>query len=201
MPFPRKEELRALAKSPEPLDNLVELDAAGLLLGPQEKLEAYAARLESLGAALALLDKDSKAPEGYSPCSGITLNSSDRIPVGILLEADAETERLYGFKIDWVPGFFISKGVGPLWGGCALTFNDSSLSVFLIRGSFAKTARWFIYDRDELLAHELCHVARAPLSDKAPEEHSPTRPPRAPSAGTSETASSRSSTPSPSSSR
>lgn len=58
-----------------------------------------------------------------------------------------------------------------LWGGCAITFPDNNMSIFLIRANFAKKIKWLFYKRDELLAHELCHIARAPLHDPSFEEH------------------------------
>ena len=75
------------------------------------------------------------------------------------------------FSVAWVPGFFLSKSLGLLWGGCAFTMPDSLFSVFLIRRSFSAQKKWFIYRRDELLAHELCHAARGPLRDMIYEEH------------------------------
>jgi hypothetical protein len=51
-----------------------------------------------------------------------------------------------------------------------MTFPDNNMSLFLIRGSFAKKRQWLFYKRDELLAHELCHIARTPVKDIVYEE-------------------------------
>lgn len=91
------------------------------------------------------------------------------IPAEILQEAAGKTEALFAFSIDWVPAFFLSRGLGLLWGGCTLV-DENAVSVFVIRKNFAVKRRWFIYDRAELLAHEICHVARAPLEDDSFEE-------------------------------
>ncbi|MFA7232092.1 MAG: hypothetical protein WC071_12550, partial [Victivallaceae bacterium] len=59
---------------------------------------------------------------------------------------------------------------GLLWGGCAITDTEKPLTIFLVRGNFRTQQRWFIYNRKELLAHELCHAARNILRDYKLEE-------------------------------
>jgi len=171
MGFPARTLLEGLLAAGPDLDKLAELDAAGHLIAPGEDFESYLKRLAETSDRLEELEKSIARPGGHEICSGVSISSEDRIPAPILAEAEAETERLYGFKIDWVPGFFLSKGVGLLWGGCAISFPGNGPSVFLIRSSFRTKARWFIYDRIELMAHELCHVARSPLWDRPLEEH------------------------------
>lgn len=171
MPLPSKEALEALRKEGAPLARLAELDAAGLMIAPGESADAFLDRLSSAVDVMDELNAGIAKDGGHELFPGIVLRDTERIPPETLAEAEAETERLYGFKIDWVPGFFLSRGVGPLWGGCAISFPGGAPTVFLIRSAFAKAKRWFIYDREELMAHELCHVARTPLADRPLEEH------------------------------
>ncbi|MFA6294165.1 MAG: hypothetical protein WC637_20410, partial [Victivallales bacterium] len=51
-----------------------------------------------------------------------------------------------------------------------ISFPENQVSVFIIRANFAGKKRWLFYRRDELLAHELCHVARMPVKDRTFEE-------------------------------
>jgi hypothetical protein len=155
----------------EDLDVLSVLDARGLLVGPGETLADYRSRLERLDAALQEIDADLAGAEGvHHLFPDFPLRRAERIPPEIMAEAGAETGREYGFVLDWAPGFFLSRSLGVLWGGCAISFPDNGLSVFLVRAAFARKARWLIYRRQELLAHELCHAARMPLEDRDHEE-------------------------------
>ena len=101
----------------------------------------------------------------------MNVNRNDRIPEEILNEAAECTRKKYGFAIRWVPGFFPEKEFGPLWGGCAVWQEEQPVPVIVIRRNFLKKQKWFIYDRQELISHELSHAARMPLMDGALEEH------------------------------
>lgn len=154
----------------EDLAALSECDARGLLMAPGETLADYAARLQRLDSALLEIDRELDASGVHLLFADFPLRREDRIPAEIMEGAGADTERHYGFRIDWAPGFFLSRSLGLLWGGCAISFPENGLSVFLIRAAFARKPRWLIYRREELLAHELCHAARLPLEDRAHEE-------------------------------
>jgi len=90
------------------------------------------------------------------------------------------TDRLYEVRPDWVPGFFVNESFGFLWGGCSLSDSESGLNLFIIRKNFRKRRRWLVYDRVELLAHELCHAARQALDDWRFEEYFAYRTAKAP---------------------
>lgn len=154
----------------EDLAVLAEHDARGLLLAPGETLAGYAARLGRLEAALAELEQGLAQHGVHQLFADFPLRREERIPPEIMAEAGAATERHYAFSLDWAPGFFLSRSLGLLWGGCAISFPENGLSVFLVRAAFARKRRWLIYRREELLAHELCHAARLPLGDRAHEE-------------------------------
>ncbi len=151
------------------LDCLAGLDARGFLMGAGETAAAFAERLTGLQARLAEMDSGLREQGSYS-LEGLTFEASRRIPAELIAGASAATETRYRFTIDWVPGFFADPSFGWLFGGCAYYFDQEFFAVFIIRRSFAKRRRWLVYDRDELLAHELCHVARSGLHSQRFEE-------------------------------
>lgn len=153
------------------LEKLSELDRNGFLLAPGETLSDYRKRLTVTKEKIEEIEKELKEKGSFTLFDEFTLRAEDAIPQEILNEALEKTEALYNFSIKWAPGFFLYQNVGLLWGGCAIALPDEHISLFLLRTNFAKKKRWFIYRRDELLAHELCHVARMPLMDRTFEEH------------------------------
>jgi hypothetical protein len=153
------------------LERLSELDSKGFIFAPGESLSDYKKRLISAKEKIEEIEKDLKEKGEFVLFDEFTLRAQDAIPQEILDEASEKTETLYNFSIEWAPGFFLYENVGFLWGGCAIALPDENINIFLLRTNFAKNKRWFIYRRDELLAHELCHVARMPLMDRIFEEH------------------------------
>ena len=151
------------------LSTLCELDRRGLLLGARETLDKYAARLECLRRNIQKME-DSLEAESCFQIDDLTLQAEERIDASQFSEARDITDSKYGFSIDWVPGFYINPRMGWLFGGCAFYFFPDFFAVFILRRAFASRQRWLIYDRSELLAHELCHVARLPLQSHQYEE-------------------------------
>lgn len=93
-----------------------------------------------------------------------------------LQEASSITLPLYGLHPQWVPILFANHKLAPWHGGCAWIFQmDESLPLgaFLqLRKPFLTTQRYLgLYDRNELVAHELCHVARMAFEEPIYEEH------------------------------
>ncbi len=164
-----KEQIEKLDASD--LDSLFSLDSNGFFLAPEESLQEYKKRILLTAEKIAHIDKELRENGEYALFDEMHFRSEDCIPSEIMSEAAEITRRLYGFAVDWAPGFFLSQGVGFLWGGCAISLPEERIMLFLLRNSFAKKKRWFIYRRDELLSHELCHIARMPLCDRTFEEH------------------------------
>jgi hypothetical protein len=168
MPLPDKNFIDSL--SADNLTLLAEADSNGFLMAPGEDISDYKQRLLDMGDAYNEIEKDIQSTKDYNIFGEFVLNTEKRINMEILDEAAALTRKYYDFSINWVPGFFLSKSLGILWGGCAIGFPENQVSVFIIRANFAKKKRWLFYKRDELLAHELCHVARMPVRDRTFEE-------------------------------
>jgi hypothetical protein len=153
------------------LSKLSHLDSLGFLVGSRETFEDFRQRLLDLCEALKEFeDKLEQEADEIEIFDGVTVRKDKRIPVDVIEEAGKITENYYRFSITWAPGFFMSKDIGLLWGGCALSDTEHILTVFLIRSSFINKRKWFIYDRRELLAHELCHTARHVVNDNILEE-------------------------------
>jgi len=152
------------------LTTLAAWDEAGFPAGPGEDLAAYRARLTKKAAALETFEKNLAEHSKTTVFESIEVSEKDRIPNEILQEAADITAPLYGFAFKRFPGFFLSENVGLLWGGCLVTDTESPLGIFFIRESFRNKKKFFIYRRQELMAHELCHAARHELADWAMDE-------------------------------
>lgn len=144
---------------------LSEWDEAGYPPGPGESLEQYRARLTAKKECMDALNAELAEKGEATVFQTLKVWEKERIPSGILEEAAEVTSPLYGFSFNSFPGFFLSENVGLLWGGCLVTDTESPMGIFFIRASFRNKKRFFIYRRQELMAHELCHAARHELSD------------------------------------
>lgn len=152
------------------IEELTALDAAGFIAGNGETEAEYAARVSRIRAAHAdFLDRLHSSGSAEA-LDGIIVKNEDAIPPEFY-DAPAETtQKLYGFEVRHVPGFFLSRQVGLLWGGCLIGDPELDFSMFLLRGTFCNREKWLFYRRDELLAHELCHSARQALGEVTLEE-------------------------------
>ena len=171
--FPREEYLLSLKDLPEEklLQELSLLDAQGLLLAPGETLDAFVERLLRERRNIDALNKELAETGEAEPLIGLKLKNDGRIPLSLLEEGLDVTAEKYGFAAKWVPGFFPSSGLGVLWGGCSISSTEETPTLFLIRSSFRKKEKYFIYSRKELISHESCHAVRVPIGDMTYEEH------------------------------
>ncbi len=153
----------------ENLEALALLDANGFICGHGEDAAAFTERLRTLRQNIAAMEH-SLAEQGTFTVEDLTVAATERIPAELFREVAAHCQELYRFNIDWVPGFFINPKTSLLFGGCAFYFYPDFFALFIIRRSFRDRDRWLIYRRQELLAHELCHVARIGLESHDYEE-------------------------------
>jgi len=166
--YPTKNDI--LKAKSDDVKSLALFDSLGLLIAPGEDIDMYKKRLLNQRDKITDFQKMVK--------NGNDLNNLVEYPVGTgcpmsennYQEAAILNKSLYDFTIDWVPAFFLSKGLGFLWGGCTI-LSKNGIPLFFIRKSFQQTKHWFIYDRDELTAHELCHAAHCVFPDSPWEEH------------------------------
>ncbi|MBR7155247.1 MAG: hypothetical protein IKD22_00285 [Lentisphaeria bacterium] len=155
----------------ESLDALCELDRAGFFPAPGESVPDFLDRVNAVRSRHEIFEQELAEKGSAEVFEAFTVNSSDRIAPELLQEAWELTDRLYGFKVSHVPGFYLTSKVGLLWGGCMLSDPDEGLSIFLLRGAFRKKRQFLNYKRDELLAHELCHSVRQQLNEPTLEEY------------------------------
>ena len=149
---------------------VAELDAAGFLPSPGETEEDFVRRAESILERHREFDRLLEE-EGRVAVFGIEASREEKIDPGIIASAGEVTWELYRFRTLHVPGFFLSRSVGLLWGGVLIGDPDERFSLFLVRDSFRTRERWLFYRRTELFAHELCHSMRMELKETTLEEY------------------------------
>ena len=148
---------------------LLALDRRGLLAGAGESVEEYLARIRKLQGNINAME-DALSKDGHYEVEGIEVVSKDRIKPSFFENANSQCLDLFGFAADWVPAFFINPSFSFLFGGCSFSFLPDFFARFIIRRSYKNSQRGLFYGRDELMAHEMCHVARAALLSNAYEE-------------------------------
>jgi len=151
------------------VDALAAFDACGLILGAAEDLDTWAKRVRSLTENLRKLER-ALAENRVFEVDGMRFPREARIDREVFEPAHDVTTRLYRFEARWTPGFYIDPSLGWLFGGCAYWFEPDFFALFVIRKVFAEREKWLFYRRTELLAHELCHAARAGFADRRFEE-------------------------------
>jgi len=145
------------------------LDQRGIFCADYESAQDFAQRLRTLNQRTAKLEQ-ALAEEGTYEVEDITVRREERIPPELFQEAHALTDQLFRFQIDWVQGFFRDPHFSLFFGGGAFCFFPDFFALFIIRKSFRQKSRWLFYSRRELLAHELCHIARLSLEAEFFEE-------------------------------
>ncbi len=154
----------------EDLPTLTQWDKCGLFPAVDEDGAAFAQRLETLREKREECETGLREV-GECTLDGLTLKQTQAIPRNVLEEAGHRTRALYGFQCDWVPGFFQTPAMGWLFGGCTYSWPPDLFTVFIVNERLRERRRTFLFSREELMAHELCHVARAGLNSQCFEEH------------------------------
>jgi hypothetical protein len=149
-------------------EKLLEYNLAGLIPGPEENEDAFAERADYC------LNLKNQIPQMLAhelPFSAKESQASEEV-----LKAGCEKAyHLYAIFPQWVPLFFSNYKL-PFWqGGCAWIFQqkqDSPTSAFFqLRQKFLTSKNYLgLYDRDELIAHELSHVGRMMFEEPKFEE-------------------------------
>jgi hypothetical protein len=134
-----------------------EWNKQGFIPGPEESEEAFQERIvfcQNLAQHLV-----------QTVGANFPFDMGDQQSREILEEVLPFTQKLYGIQPQWVPLFFNNYQLSPWHGGCAWIFqlNDHTpTAAFLqLRARFRNSLTfWGIYQRRELIAHELAHVGR-----------------------------------------
>lgn len=157
--------------NPELLAKLAAWDAAGFLIGENEDAEAFLHRMEETAGVNAEFEEELAKGEPVTVFDQFEVSADRRISPELADEAAEITDRLYGFRASHVPGFYLTREIGALWGGCLIGDPDARFAVFLLRDAFRRHRRFLNYRRDELLAHELCHSVRHVMNEPVLEEY------------------------------
>jgi|GEM_PF-691357 len=127
----------------------------GFIPGPYEKESLFQERIVfCLNLEQELLQKED-----------FPFGATDPPSQEILNEALPLTQKLYGIQPHWVPLFFSNDQMFPWHAGCAWIFQrdaQTPTAAFLqLRLPFRHSSSFLrIYQRRELIAHELAHVGR-----------------------------------------
>lgn len=86
-----------------------------------------------------------------------------------------KTKLLFDIAPSWVPVFFSNRGLMPWHGGAAWIFQENETSpvsaFFQLRHHFKSKKRYLgIYERQELMAHEIAHIGRMMFQEPRFEE-------------------------------
>lgn len=145
------------------------MNQLGLIPGPQETEEEFVQR------AAYCLDLKNQIPQMLTNELPFfipeDINNTNKI-----LEKNCEKTRyIYDIYPSWVPLFFSNYKL-PFWqGGCAWIFQQNqdspTAAFFQLRQNLRKSKKYLgIYDRDELITHELSHVGRMKFEEPKFEE-------------------------------
>ena len=116
-------------------NKLVTLDQHGLLIGYNEDILSYKKRLISIESEIQNLKEELETKGQIEIFHKIYASKNNLIDTDILTQVSQCTEKAYSFSTNWVPGFFLSKGLSLLTGGCSAT-TETGFTFFLIRSAF-----------------------------------------------------------------
>ncbi|MDD7986820.1 hypothetical protein PQO01_17860 [Lentisphaera marina] len=159
-------ELLEKAKAGE-FEAILALNKRGFFPASKESLDDFICRLENLRTEYEKFDTTLQKVGSFE-LEGVKFNKADVIPSEMFCDARKSNLELYDFDLDWVPGFFYSPGA--MFGGCAWGIPPYFFTLFILRPSFRTRDKWYIYGRQELMAHEMCHAVRFPLEADKYEE-------------------------------
>lgn len=139
--------------------SLADYDHRGLIPGPGENEEQFLLRVEyCLGLRKTLVEKKSEELPA--------INFDDQ--EGFLREGCEEVKKVYLIDPDWVPIAISAEGLAPWHGGVTWIFQLEENSPW---GALLQVRRrpWWI-SRNEVVAHELCHIGRMAFQELEYEE-------------------------------
>jgi hypothetical protein len=157
--------------NPDVLEKLIELDSRGFLMTGSESAEEFLQRIRETGEVYAAFENELAEKGRVKVFDAFDVSADNRIAPELSREAADITRKLYGFEVSHVPGFYLTRQIGLLWGGCLIGDPEQNFAVFLLRNAFKKQQRFLNYRREELLAHELCHSVRHVLNEPMLEEY------------------------------
>ena len=147
---------------------LHQLDNNGFLIGENENLADYTKRLKEWEEAKKLYNKQVENTKKFS-IQGQEFKLDNTIPNEVILEGGEISQKTYCFSIQDFASFF-SKNVGVLSAAVTYFPTKKFFPFFILKNSLRKRKKFLIYDRNEIIAHEACHIARASMNSCKYEE-------------------------------
>lgn len=144
---------------------LLRLNQIGLIPGPGEAEEEFRKRVDY---CLNLKQELARQAEKIFPESQLE-------PVEQLKNAFSITKKLFDIEPSWIPLFYSNHNLAPWHGGCAWIFqmeeNSPTSALLQMRKAFFYKKRYLgIYQKDEVISHELSHVGRMVFQEPEFEE-------------------------------
>jgi hypothetical protein len=138
-------------------NDLLALNKLGLIPGPTESSVDFLKRTD-----YCLKLKEHLSTELQTK---IPFTIEKESPCDFLEKGCQKTSNLFDIAPHWIPIFFSNYRLSPWHGGCAWIFQlkeeTPTAALFQLRQAFRRFSSYLgIYDRDELIAHELTHVGR-----------------------------------------
>lgn len=144
-------------------ENFLEYNRQGLIPGPEETEREFFLRVNYC----------LKLKRELPPMLGEKV-SLDTASEEVIEQAIPITKKLYDIEPKWIPIFFSNYKLAPWHGGCAWIYqveeNSSTGAFFQLRRNYKNSVRYLMYDRNELVSHELCHVGRMMFQEPKYEE-------------------------------
>ena len=140
-------------------EKLIEYNKRGLIPGPSETIEQFYQRVE-------FCEKFFLDPVSFFS----ELSVKDRVTRQDLDWVYAKLIKTYDIAPDFLVAFYSNKDLYFFQGACTWIFEHSerSLAVIQLRERL-KNKKYFFYDREEILTHEMAHLARMAFDEKSEE--------------------------------
>lgn len=130
-------------------EELLLLNRKGFIPGPKEAEEAFFQRVEAVKKAFSHLD--CPLPSSHWDWVRLHLN------------------KIFDFAPECLPAFYSNRSLAP-WQGAASWIEEGGAVSIQLREQFRKGSYLGIYQREEILAHEAVHAARAAFREGKYEE-------------------------------
>lgn len=146
--------------------DLIAFNKQGLIPGPGESDEAFHQRALFCLSLRQTLAQSSEVPEIFLQQGAEKPHLSAAFPL---------TKTLFDITPGWLPLIFSNEKLPPWHGGCAWIFqldDDAPTAALLqLRQRFAHSQRYLgLYDKTEIIAHEIAHVGRMAFPESKFEE-------------------------------
>lgn len=154
------------------VERLAEIDRRGLICPPGADPGVFLAVAEkTLSWAEGVGDELRSA--GKAEVMGEEFAAEQSIPADILCACMKQAAGRYGICPSWAPAFFSARHLPWYVGGaCFYSVEDEQTRhiCLVLSSRFRSRRKWLLYSREEIVSHEICHVARAMMEQRVFEE-------------------------------